>query len=42
MKELINIALHAFDIDLLKKAYNLRALIYVFFDDYAEAVKDFK
>lgn len=42
MNELVKAGLHAFDIDMLSKAYHLRALIHIFFNNYESAIQDFK
>jgi tetratricopeptide (TPR) repeat protein len=39
---MIDVGLYGFDLDVLKTSFNLRALVSIFFDDYAQAVKDFK
>lgn len=42
MNELVTTARYAYDLEILRDAYSLRALIFIYFDDYASAVEDFK
>jgi tetratricopeptide (TPR) repeat protein len=42
INEIIKTASFAYDLDVLKNVYTLKALISIFFDNYEQAVSDFK
>ena len=39
--QIIQCASHAYDLDILKQTFILKALIHIFFDDYLTALQDF-
>ena len=42
LNEIIRMARYAYDLTMLNKAFQLRALVYIYFDDYQSALYDFK